>query len=340
VTPILLPVLLPPIAPDRARSISRGFSGAHIVIVGDVMVDRFIAGRVTRISPEAPVPVVAFEHETQRIGGAANVAHNIAALGGHVTLVAVTGIDDDASTLTRECREAGIAPSFVGDPSRCTTAKVRIVTERNQQVARIDYESDVEIAGDVEHRVITSLQNHASRAAAIVVSDYLKGCITRRIVAAAAAEARRVDIPLLVDPKIPHIDYYAGATLITPNHHEAETATHMRIRSEDDARAAARRFRERARCGGVLMTRGDQGMWLLTDETEGNLPTSAREVADVTGAGDTVIATMTLALAAGATAAEAARLANEAAGIAVSRFGPATVSVEELLKAVSASADL
>ena len=182
------PVLLPPVAPDRARSISRGFAGAHILVIGDAMVDRFIAGRVTRISPEAPVPVVTFEHETQRIGGAANVAHNIAALGGQATLVAVTGMDEDAATLARECRDAGIGPSLVGDPSRCTTAKVRIVTERNQQVARIDYESDAEITGDVEQRVIAEVQKHARQATAIVVSDYLKGCITRRVMAAAAAK--------------------------------------------------------------------------------------------------------------------------------------------------------
>jgi rfaE bifunctional protein kinase chain/domain len=193
----------------------------------------------------------------------------------------------------------------------------------------------VEIAGDIEQRVIAEVQKHASQAAAIVVSDYLKGCVTRRVMEAAVAEARRLGVPLLVDPKIPHIDYYAGATLVTPNHHEAETATHTRVRSEEEARDAARRFRERARCSGVLMTRGDQGMWLLTDDVEGQLPTSAREVSDVTGAGDTVIATMTLAIAAGATAAEAARLANQAAGISVGRFGPATVSVDELLRAVS-----
>jgi D-beta-D-heptose 7-phosphate kinase/D-beta-D-heptose 1-phosphate adenosyltransferase len=333
----MLAVLLPPIAPERARSISRGFAGVHLLVIGDAMLDRFISGRVTRISPEAPVPIVAFEHETQRIGGAANVAHNIVALGAQVTLVAVTGMDDAAATLTRECRDAGIAPSFVGDPSRCTTTKVRIVTERNQQVARIDYESDTEIAADIEQRVITEIQKHVPQAAAIVVSDYLKGCVTRRLVEMVVDEAARAGVPVLVDPKIPHIDYYAGATLVTPNHHEAETATLMRVRSEDEARLAARKFRERAKCGGVLMTRGDQGMWLLTDTVEGRLPTSAREVSDVTGAGDTVIATMALALAAGATAGEAARLANEAAGIAVSRFGPATVSVDELLKALASA---
>jgi rfaE bifunctional protein kinase chain/domain len=330
-------VLLPLLAPDRARLISRGFAGTHILVVGDAMVDRFIAGRVTRISPEAPVPVVNFAHETQRIGGAANVAHNIAVLGGRTTLVAVTGLDDAATRLTQECRDAGITPSFVGDPSRCTTAKVRIVTERNQQVARIDYESDDEVTGDIEQRIISELRKHAPQAAAIVISDYVKGCVTRRVMEAALSEAQRTGIPLLVDPKIPHIDYYAGATLITPNHHEAEAATHLRIRNAHEAREAARRFRERASCDGVLMTRGDQGMWLLTDAVEGQLPTSAREVSDVTGAGDTVIATMALALAAGATPAEAARLANEAAGISISRFGPATVSVDELLKAVSAA---
>ena len=174
-------MLLPPIAPDRARLISRGFAGAAILVIGDAMVDRFIAGRVTRISPEAPVPVVNFEHETQRIGGAANVAHNIAALGGHATLVAVTGMDDAGATLAQECLDAGIAPSFVGDPSRCTTAKVRIVTERNLQVARIDYESDVQISGEIEKRIIGELQKHSPHAAAIVISDYLKGCVTRRV---------------------------------------------------------------------------------------------------------------------------------------------------------------
>jgi D-beta-D-heptose 7-phosphate kinase/D-beta-D-heptose 1-phosphate adenosyltransferase len=143
---------------------------------------------------------------------------------------------------------------------------------------------------------------------------------------------------VLVDPKIPHVDYYAGTTVVTPNHHEAEIAANMRVRSEDDARGAARLFRDRAQCRSVLMTRGDQGMWLLAEGVEGHLPAAAREVADVTGAGDTVIATLALALAAGATITEAARLANEAAGIVVAKFGPATVSVAELLKAMEASA--
>jgi D-beta-D-heptose 7-phosphate kinase/D-beta-D-heptose 1-phosphate adenosyltransferase len=326
-------MLLPPVQPERARAITGNFAGAHVLVIGDAMLDKFIVGRVTRISPEAPVPVVAFDHELHRMGGSANVANNLAALGGSATLVAVTGTDEGAATLVRACREAGIAPALVGDPARPTTTKVRIVTERNQQVARVDYEEDTEIRDEIEHRLITEINKHAQQTAAIVISDYLKGCITRAVVQSAVAAAAGRNVPVLVDPKIPHVDYYTGTTVVTPNHHEAEIAANMRVRSEDDARRAARLFRDRAQCRSVLMTRGDQGMWLLADGAEGHLPAAAREVADVTGAGDTVIATLALALAAGATIAEAARLANEAAGLVVARFGPATVRVAELMAA-------
>jgi D-beta-D-heptose 7-phosphate kinase/D-beta-D-heptose 1-phosphate adenosyltransferase len=246
-------------------------------------------------------------------------------------------MDDGAATLAHACREAGIAPSLVGDAARPTTTKVRVVTDRNQQVARIDYEVDAEIADEVERRSLGEIDTHAPRATALVISDYLKGCITRTVVQAAVASVRP-GVPVLVDPKIPHIDYYAGTTLVTPNHHEAEVASNMRIRSQEDARAAARQFRIRAQCGNVLITRGDQGMWLLSSDSEGHLPSAAREVADVTGAGDTVIATMAVMLAAGATMSEAARLSNEAAGISVARFGPATVTLRELLRVVEAGA--
>ncbi len=332
--------LLPPIPPERARQIATGLARTHVLVVGDAMLDKFIAGRVTRISPEAPVPVVTFDHESYRIGGAANVAHNITSLGGQATLVAVTGTDDAAATLARACVDAGIAPAFISDSGRPTTTKVRIVTERNQQVARVDYEAETEIGDEVEQRVIAAIQQHALIASAIVVSDYLKGCVTERVMKATIAAAKERGIPVLVDPKIPHIDYYAGATAITPNHHEAEIATNMRVRTEDDARTSARVFQGRARCEAVLMTRGDQGMWLLTGSVEGHLPAAAREVSDVTGAGDTVIATMALALASGATLAESARLANEAAGIAVAKFGPAVVTTAELLRALAPSASV
>jgi D-beta-D-heptose 7-phosphate kinase/D-beta-D-heptose 1-phosphate adenosyltransferase len=330
--------MLPPIAPDRARALVGAMTRTHVLVVGDAMLDKFIAGRVTRISPEAPVPVVMFDHESHRIGGAANVAHNVAALGGRATLIALAGADDASATLAQACREAGISPAFVSDGGRPTTTKVRIVTERNQQVARVDYESDAEITGDVEQRVVSTVQQYAGEAAAIVISDYLKGCITARVMHAAVEVGRARQIPVLVDPKIPHIDYYSGAAVITPNHHEAEIAANMRVRTDDDARAAARVLRERAACDAVLMTRGDQGMWLLGDGLEGSLPAAAREVSDVTGAGDTVIALLAAAFAAGATLVEAARLANQAAGISVAKFGPAVVTPAELLRSIDESA--
>ena len=330
--------MLPPLGPDRAQAITAGLGRVQVLVVGDAMLDKFIAGRVTRISPEAPVPVVMFDHESHRLGGAANVAHNVTALGGRATLVSVSGQDDTAAMLAIACREAGIAPVLIGDSSRPTTTKVRIVTERNQQVARVDYEMDGEVTGEVEQRIVTTLQQHSSDASAIVVSDYLKGCVTAKVMQAVVAAGKSRGIPVLVDPKIPHIDYYAGVSVITPNHHEAEIAANMRVRTDDDARGAARAFRERAGCEAVLMTRGDQGMWLLAADAEGSLPASAREVADVTGAGDTVIATMALAMAAGATLTEAARMANEAAGIDVAKFGPSVVTPAELLRAFATSA--
>ncbi len=332
-------MLLPPLAPERAQRLAAGFAGARILVIGDAMLDRFIAGRVARISPEAPVPVVTFARETHRIGGAANVAHNITALGGKASLLAITGQDDAAGTLAHGCLEAGIEASFVADPARPTTTKVRVVTERNQQVARIDYEIDRDISAELAARLVVLIEQQVPTASAIVVSDYLKGCVTLLVMRAALRAAAEHAIPLFVDPKIPHIDYYAGATVVTPNHHEAEAATYMRVRTADDASVAAREFRDRVGCDAVLMTRGDQGMWLLAKDVEGQLPASAREVADVTGAGDTVIATMALAMAVGATIVEASRLANEAAGIAVGKFGAATVTPLELLRALDLSAE-
>ena len=319
---------------QRAEAIVSAMPGARVLVAGDVMLDRFLVGQVTRISPEAPVPIVRFVREEHRIGGAANVAHNIVALGARADVVGLVGQDLQAGELREALASAGIGAGLVADPGRPTTCKVRVVTDRHQQVARVDYERDEEAAGEVERQLLAQLRAHAGGAGALVVSDYLKGAVTAGLIGELAGLARAGGVPLLVDPKIPHIGYYRGATLVTPNHHEAETATHMRIRSDAEARAAARAFRERAGCGGVLITRGEHGMWLLDPDAEGALPATAREVADVTGAGDTVIATLALALAAGATTAEAATLANLAAGIVVGKFGPATVSAGELLAAV------
>lgn len=316
---------------SRAGGLLDRFHGRTILVIGDVMLDHFVIGRVDRISPEAPVPVVAFDHETYRLGGAANVAHNVVAMGARAIVAGLTGRDEDAVRLTDSLEALGIDPAgLVEDPSRCTTRKLRVVTTRNQQVARIDYERDLEVGGEVEAALVARIRGAAAGADAILVSDYLKGVVSRAIARAAIEAALARGVPLLVDPKVPHVDYYAGATVVTPNHHEAEAVTHMRIRTADDARGAARRFRERVGCESVVITRGEHGMWLLERETEINLPAEAREVADVTGAGDTVISALALGLAAGGTLADAAAIANRAAGFVVGKFGPAAVTIEEL----------
>ena len=328
---------LPDVDAQRAHAIVRAMGDARVLVIGDVMLDQFTIGRVTRISPEAPVPVVSYERDEYRAGGAANVAMNVRALGATVELIGLVG-EDPAATQLRELLAAAGVPGngLVSDDKRRTTTKVRIVTSRNQQVARVDYESDQAPVDAIEDALVTQIEPRIDGAGAIVISDYLKGLVTRRLMATVVAVAQEAGVPVLVDPKIPHLDFYTGATLVTPNHHEAEIATHMRIRTDDEARRAAKIFRDRARCDGVLITRGEHGMWLSSDGIEGKLTATAREVADVTGAGDTVVAALALAIAAGATAVEAARLANAAAGVVVGKFGPASLSPEELLGALRA----
>jgi D-glycero-beta-D-manno-heptose-7-phosphate kinase len=323
----------------RARDLVQRFDGVPVLVAGDVMLDRFIVGRVTRISPEAPVPIVRFESEYVRLGGAANVAHNLSVLGARVSLVGIVGDDAAAATLRAQLTAAGMsADGLVVDRDRPTTEKVRVVTERNQQVARVDYERDTDASGGVERAIVDAVSSRAPDARVLLVSDYLKGAITRPVVeallTARSASPSGERVALVIDPKIPHLSCYAGATIVTPNHHEAEVATHVRIRTDDDARAAALAFRARAQCDAVLITRGEHGMWLSAPETEESIPAVAREVADVTGAGDTVVATLALALAAGATMSDAAVLANHAAGIVVGKFGPSTVTRDELLAAI------
>lgn len=323
--------LLPEISSDRAHALIDTFASRRISVFGDVMLDRFIIGRVARISPEAPVPVVQFDHEQIRLGGAANVANNLRALGAAVDLIGVVGEDDSAYHLKSELAAKGIpATGLITDPQRRTTTKMRVVTTRNQQVSRIDFESDEEVARDIEEALVRQIEMRAASAQVVLVSDYQKGVITRRSMAHVLSYANSKNVPVIVDPKVPHIDYYSGAALVTPNHVEAESATNSRIATNEDARKAAIALRRRLGVESVLITRGEHGMWLDHAGQDGYLPASAREVADVTGAGDTVIATLALAIASGATMFEAARLANEAASIVVGKFGAATVSPDEL----------
>jgi len=323
---------------NALADLATSLSSRRVAVVGDVMLDHFMIGRVDRISPEAPVPVVRFEREDFRLGGAANVAHNIAALGATARLIGVVGDDEGAIQIAQEMRRASLsADGLVTDATRTTTRKTRIVTTRNQQVARVDQESDGDATGATMEALVARLETLAADAHAIVLSDYRKGVISPALIERAAAVAAARRLPLLVDPKVPQVDRYRGATLLTPNHHEAELMTQTSITSLDDARAAARAIHDRSGAS-VLITWGEHGMWMLdaaaTPHVEAALPAVAREVADVTGAGDTVIAVLSLGLAAGAPLRDAARLATIAAGLVVARFGPAVLSLDELRQAI------
>lgn len=323
--------LLPDISSARAHELIDRFATRRITVVGDVMLDRFLIGRVSRMSPEAPVPVVVFDHEEVRLGGAANVANNLRELGAAVDLIGVIGHDESGVQLKNELAAKGIhSTGLITDIARRTTTKMRVVTNRNQQVSRVDFESDHEVGAGIEDAIASQIDMRARQAQVILVSDYQKGVVTRRSMAHMVGFAQSSGLPVIVDPKVPHIDYYAGAALVTPNHVEAEIATNSRISTNEDARRASMALRRRLGVDSVLITRGEHGMWLDHGGVDGYLPASAREVADVTGAGDTVIATLALAIAAGATMPEAARLANEAASIVVGKFGAATVSPAEL----------
>jgi D-beta-D-heptose 7-phosphate kinase/D-beta-D-heptose 1-phosphate adenosyltransferase len=314
--------------------------GHRVAVIGDVMLDHFLIGQVDRISPEAPVPVVRYERDEYRLGGAANVANNVVGLTGIVDIVGLVGNDDAAVELTRQLEQAGIdRRGLVVDPARPTTRKMRIVTSRNQQVARVDREFDGETPEAARSDLAARIGQLVTAAETIVLSDYRKGVVTAHTIKAALDAAGPRRIPVLVDPKVADVDRYRGTSLITPNHHEAELMTQMAIRTTDDARRAARRLHERTGAN-VLITWGEHGMWILDANggavVEQALPAVAREVSDVTGAGDTVIAVLALATAAGAALVDAARLANVAAGLVVARFGPARVTPDELLQSLSA----
>lgn len=322
------------ITAQRAAELTAKVGGRRIVVYGDVMLDEFVWGDVTRISPEAPVPVVDIRRESVRLGGAANVLANLKALGARASVVGIVGRDRAGERLLAALSEAGAlnaADGLVTDESRPTTIKTRIIAH-NQLVVRADRERRTPVDAATEDRLIATLTAALQEADAFVVSDYDKGAVTPRVLAEILPRATKRGIPVLVDPKMRNFDAYRPATLVTPNHHEALRLTN----SEDDSDAgvadAARRIRERLNCESVLITRGEHGMMLLErDSAPVYVETVAREVYDVTGAGDTVIATLAAALAARASLAEAAALANHAAGIVVGKLGTATASADELV---------
>lgn len=323
------------ITQQRADELLRRASERFIVVYGDVMLDEFVWGDVTRISPEAPVPVVDIRRESVHLGGAANVLANLVALGTRASVVGVTGNDSANDRLRAELKEAGAAnDTLIVDESRPTTLKTRIIAH-SQLVVRADRERRDPIDAKTEERIIEVLTKAIPEADAFVISDYDKGAVTPRVLAEVLPLAYARGIPVLVDPKIRNFDAYRPATLVTPNHHEALRLSNMEDHSDEGLKRAAHMIRGRLDCESVLITRGERGMMLLESHHEPvYVETVAREVYDVTGAGDTVIATLAAALAGGASMLEAAILANHAAGIVVGKVGTATASAEELVNSI------
>jgi D-beta-D-heptose 7-phosphate kinase/D-beta-D-heptose 1-phosphate adenosyltransferase len=327
------------LSPARARSLLKKMRGRRVVVLGDVMLDEFLWGSVVRISPEAPVPVVEVTRQSYHLGGAGNVAANVCALGGTAVLAGIVGADPAAERVRESLGEAGVQAALVAsDSGRPTTTKTRIVAH-HQQVVRADRERSDDITAALEDALVGRLRGALPSCGALVVSDYHKGVVTPRLMKAVVSLARRRGIPVLVDPKVRHFPLYRGVALVTPNQLETEQATGIRIRTEDDLLAAGARILRKLRCGAALVTRGEQGMSLFEEGRRPvHIPTSAREIFDVTGAGDTVIATVALGLCGGARLHEAAMLANYAAGVVVGKLGTATATADEVMAAVAAGA--
>jgi D-beta-D-heptose 7-phosphate kinase/D-beta-D-heptose 1-phosphate adenosyltransferase len=325
---------------QRAAQLAQGMREHNVVVYGDVMLDEFVWGEVTRISPEAPVPVVDIRRESVHLGGAANVLANLVALGARARVVGVVGVDRAGERLRAslcEMKTLGGDDGLVVDETRPTTLKTRIIAH-NQLVVRADRERRVPVDAEVEERIIAALKVAIREADAFVVSDYDKGAVTPRILGEVLPLAMGRGIPVLIDPKIRNFEAYRPATLITPNHHEALRLTGVEEDTDAGLMRAAQKIQARLGCESVLITRGERGMMLLEGASSEPLyvETVAREVYDVTGAGDTVIATLGAALAAGATMLEAAVLANHAAGIVVGKVGTATATAEELVHSIAA----
>lgn len=317
---------------SELESIIDRFRGAPILVYGDVLVDHYIWGTVDRVSPEAPVVVVSVKREDRRLGGAGNVARNIAALGGRPVLAAVVGADEAGRQLGSLLNEIGVDSSgLVVDESRPTIVKSRVIAH-SQQVVRIDYEKIQPLPDSVIGTLRDAVARLGAGVAGVTVSDYGKGTVGSTVLQGLLNQSTR--IPVLVDPKAPHFALYRGATVVKPNRSEAAEASGMAVTDRASAIIAARRLLTDWCCAMVLITLGEEGMVLVTASDSAvpavEVDTVAQEVFDVSGAGDTVSAVFTLALAVGASPASAAVLANCAAGIVVGEVGTVAVSADAL----------
>lgn len=314
------------------------FSKTKVLVIGDLILDEFIWGKVERISPEAPVPVVEVEGRSRLMGGAANVAHNIRSLGGEVYLCGVLGEDEEGAQLKQMLKEKGIKDLGVFvDPARPTTVKTRVIAS-GQQVVRFDREVRDPILPQLEERLITKVKEIWPEVHVVLLSDYGKGVITKRLMKEVLRLKGLYHKKVVVDPKVGNFHLYRGVTIMTPNTREAEAAASMRIRDLSTLTRAGVKILKTYRLEALLITRGEEGMALFRPGEDVLLiPTVAKEVYDVTGAGDTVAATLSLGLGSGLDYPEAAALANCAAGIVVGKRGTATVNPSELKGSVMAN---
>ncbi len=314
-------------------SILNNFKNKHILIIGDVILDHFIWGNVDRISPEAPVPVVDVVGETYLLGGAGNVANNITALGAKASILGVTGSDHRTKVLDELFREKNINREGLVKDERPTTIKTRVIAH-NQQVVRFDRENR-EVIGNKAFKAITAyISERISSFDAIIVSDYKKGVITPRLMNYIIEKAKPLDLFIAVDPKVGHFHYYKNVSLITPNKKEASEGSGITIKDDASLEKAGFDLYHKLQCDSVLITRGDEGMSLFTREEAHHIPTVARNVYDVTGAGDTVISAYTLAAVSGADMLQSTVIANHAAGIVVGELGTATTTIKQILKSI------
>jgi len=322
-----------PLAPPSARELFTRMRGKKILVVGDLMIDEWIWGDVTRISPEAPVPVVKVGRHTFTLGGAGNVANNLRALGADVTFVGVVGADAEGQRAKEMLGELGVdAAGVLQIPERSTTRKTRIVAH-NQQVVRADWETTVALSSAESARVVDEVRKRVRSVDAVVLSDYAKGLFSRQVVEAALAA------PIVVaDPKPVNIDLFAGVTCVAPNSAEAAQITSIPADSATGLERAARELLRRLGCTYVLITQGEHGMTLYGRDGEHlTVPAAARTVYDVSGAGDTVVAVLSGALAAGIPIHSAMQLANFAAGVVVEKLGTATASPDEVVALLESS---
>ena len=316
--------------------IFREFTKKKILVIGDLILDRYIWGKVDRISPEAPVPIVEVTREDFLLGGASNVANNVVALGGSATIVGVIGNDRAGDVLMNILNKQGIQCQGVFRSSRATIVKTRVIAH-NQQVVRFDREEKGRLGGKISKELLQYLRKAIPNHDAVIISDYKKGIVSSELIKEVLKSAKPYRIFVSVDPKVGHFNLYKNVSLITPNLVEASLASGIEIVDEKSLINAGKTLLKNLSCDVVLITRGEQGMSLFEKERVTHIPTVTKDVYDVTGAGDTVIAAFTLAHAAGASMKDAAVIANHAAGIVVGKVGTAVATPDQLQKSFSAN---